>query len=180
MPGAECLLWWAARGSISGRCAERSSMARGRAQASERVSRRRGRGGGGAGGAPPPPPAGLRGERTALYRRITDRVDRMGASGLVEEVDRLLKAGYPPHLKPLRSHNYRPMVAYLLGQQGWEEAVRRTKQETRHYAKRQMTWFRSEDEITWFDVTDNDPDRITELLIEHIQRRRARHGTAND
>jgi len=123
---------------------------------------------------------GLRRERTALYHRINDRVDRMGASGLVEEVDRLLKAGYPPHLKPLRSHNYRHMVAYLLGQQGWEEAVRRTKQETRHYAKRQMTWFRSEDEITWFDVTDNDPDRITELLIEHIQRRRARHGTAND
>lgn len=123
---------------------------------------------------------GLRRERAALYHRINDRVDRMGASGLVEEVDRLLKAGYPPHLKPLRSHNYRHMVAYLLGQQGWEEAVRRTKQETRHYAKRQMTWFRSEDEITWFDVTDDDPDRITELLIEHIQRRRERHGTAND
>ncbi|MGH7351907.1 MAG: tRNA (adenosine(37)-N6)-dimethylallyltransferase MiaA [Candidatus Methylomirabilales bacterium] len=123
---------------------------------------------------------GLRRERTALYHRINDRVDRMGASGLVEEVDRLLKAGYPPHLKPLRSHNYRHMVAYLLGQQGWEEAVRRTKQETRHYAKRQMTWFRHEDEITWFDVTDNDPDRITELLIEHIQRQRARYGTAND
>jgi len=123
---------------------------------------------------------GLRRERTALYRRINDRVDRMGASGLVEEVDRLLKAGYPPHLKPLRSHNYRHIVAYLLGQQGLEEAVRRTKQETRHYAKRQMTWFRSEDEIAWFDVMDNDPDRITELLIEHIQRRRERYGTAED
>ena len=120
---------------------------------------------------------GLRRERTVLYRRINDRVDRMGASGLVEEVDRLLKAGHPPHLKPLRSHNYRHIVAYLLGQQGWEEAVRRTQQETRHYAKRQMTWFRSENEITWFDPTDSEPDRITALLIEHIQRRRERHGT---
>jgi tRNA dimethylallyltransferase len=120
---------------------------------------------------------GLRRERAVLYRRINDRVDRMGASGLVEEVDRLLKAGHPPQLKPLRSHNYRHIVGYLLGQQDWEEAVRRTKQETRHYAKRQMTWFRSESEITWFDLTDSDPDRITALLIEHIQPWREAHGT---
>jgi tRNA dimethylallyltransferase len=126
------------------------------------------------------PPAllvGLRRQRTDLYRRINDRVDRMGASGLVEEVDRLLKAGHPPHLKPLRSHNYRHIVAYLCGQRGWEEAMRRTKQETRHYAKRQMTWFRSERAITWFDLTESEPDRITALVIDHIRRRRERNGT---
>ncbi|MCI0483559.1 MAG: tRNA (adenosine(37)-N6)-dimethylallyltransferase MiaA [candidate division NC10 bacterium] len=123
---------------------------------------------------------GLRRERTALYNRINDRVDRMVASGLVEEVDRLLKAGHPPHLKPLRSHNYRHIIAYLLGDEDLDEAVRRTKQETRHYAKRQMTWFRSENEITWFDVTDGDSDRTAALLIEHIQRRRERYGTGED
>jgi tRNA dimethylallyltransferase len=123
---------------------------------------------------------GLRRERTELYRRIDDRVDRMSASGLVEEVDRLLKAGHPPNLKPLRSHNYRHIVGYLLGRQGWEEAVGRTKQETRHYAKRQMTWFRSEGEITWFDLTDSEPERMTALVIEHIQRRRERYGRAQD
>ncbi len=123
---------------------------------------------------------GLRRERTALYNRINDRVDRMVASGLVEEVDRLLKAGHPSHLKPLRSHNYRHIIAYLLGHEDLDEAVRRTKQETRHYAKRQMTWFRSENEITWFDVTDGDSDRTAALLIEHIQRRRERHGTIED
>jgi tRNA dimethylallyltransferase len=127
---------------------------------------------------PPTLLVGLRRERAVLYRRINDRVDRMGASGLVDEVDRLLKAGHPPNLKPFRSHNYRHIVGYLLGQQDWEEAVRRTKQETRHYAKRQMTWFRSEREITWFDLTDSEPDRITTLLIEHIQRRREEYGTA--
>jgi tRNA dimethylallyltransferase len=104
----------------------------------------------------------------------------MVALGLVEEVDRLLKAGHPPNLKPLRSHNYRHIIAYLLGQHGLEEAVRRTKQETRHYAKRQMTWFRSKNEITWFDVTDSDSARTTTLLIEHIQRRREQHGTSQD
>jgi tRNA dimethylallyltransferase len=123
---------------------------------------------------------GLRRERTALYDRINDRVDQMVALGLVEEVDRLLKAGHPPNLKPLRSHNYRHIIAYLLGQHGLEEAVRRTKQETRHYAKRQMTWFRSKNEITWFDVTDSDSARTTTLLIEHIQRRREQHGTSQD
>ncbi|MEE9154716.1 MAG: tRNA (adenosine(37)-N6)-dimethylallyltransferase MiaA [candidate division NC10 bacterium] len=121
---------------------------------------------------------GLRRERTELYRRINDRVDRMFASGLVEEVKQLLEEGYPSDLKPFRSHNYRHIAALLLGQEDLEDSVQRTKQETRHYAKRQMTWFRREKEITWFDLTDAESRRTTETLIERIQRLRGRYGTA--
>lgn len=127
------------------------------------------------------PPAlflGLRRERTALYRRINERVDRMIECGLVEEVERLLQAGYPPHLKPFRSHNYRHIVAFLLGQEKFEEAVRRTKQETRHYAKRQMTWFRREKEITWFDLTEGTSRRFTETMVGQIRGLQERYGTA--
>lgn len=121
---------------------------------------------------------GLRRERTALYRRINDRVDRMIESGLVEEVERLLQSGYPSHLKPFRSHNYRHIVAFLLGQEKFEEAVRRTKQETRHYAKRQMTWFRREKEITWFDLTEGTSGRFTETMVGQIRGLQERYGTA--
>lgn len=127
------------------------------------------------------PPAlflGLRRERTALYRRINDRVDRMIESGLVEEVERLLQAGYPSDLKPFRSHNYRHIVAFLLGQEKFEEAVRRTKQETRQYAKRQMTWFRREKEVTWFDLTEGPSRRFTETMVGQIRGLQERYGTA--
>jgi tRNA dimethylallyltransferase len=121
---------------------------------------------------------GLRRDRTVLYQRINDRVDRMVMSGLVEEVEQLLEAGYPSTLKPLRSHNYRHVVAFLLGGRSIEGAVTRTKQETRHYAKRQMTWFRQEKDIVWFDLTDPESERVTATLIERIQGAREHHGTA--
>lgn len=121
---------------------------------------------------------GLRRDRTVLYRRINDRVDRMLSSGLVAEVERLLEAGYPSTLKPFRSHNYRHIVAFLLGREDLEEAVRRTKQDTRRYAKRQMTWFRREKDMTWFDLTNAESERITETLIGHIQGIRERYGAA--
>lgn len=121
---------------------------------------------------------GLRRDRTTLYQRINERVDRMVMSGLVAEVEQLLAAGYPSSLKPFRSHNYRHITTFLLGAGNLEEAVERTKQETRHYAKRQMTWFRREKGIQWFDLTDPEFERITASLIEQIQGARERYGTA--
>lgn len=121
---------------------------------------------------------GLRRDRSVLYKRIDDRVDRMMTSGLVAEVEQLLEAGYPSSLKPFRSHNYRHIVAFLLGREDLEGAVRRTKQETRHYAKRQMTWFRREKDISWFDLTDAESGRITQALIARIAEVRESYGTA--
>jgi len=127
------------------------------------------------------PPAlmlGVYRARTDLYRRINDRVDRMLTSGLLREVKTLLDAGYAPNVKPFGSHNYRHIVAFLLGQAGLEEASRRTKQETRHYAKRQMTWFRRETGIQWVDLNHTDGGTATEILVQHIQTARERYGSA--
>ena len=120
---------------------------------------------------------GFQRERSDLYRRINDRVDRMVESGLVDEVRQLLEGGYPHDLKPFRSHNYRHIVAFLLGRENLEEAVSRTMKETRHYAKRQMTWFRREEGITWLDLTESESG-ITGALIQRIQRVRERYGAA--
>lgn len=121
---------------------------------------------------------GLHRERAELYQRINDRVDRMIESGLIAEVQKLLEAGYSPNIKPFRSHNYRHIVAFLLGEKSLEEATKRTKQETRHYAKRQMTWFRRERDITWFDLTRGESSTVQEVLIQHIQRAREGYGAS--
>lgn len=121
---------------------------------------------------------GLCRERTELYRRINDRVDRMVKCGLIAEVKTLLEAGYAPNIKPFHSHNYRHMVAFLLGEVSLAEAIGRTKQETRQYAKRQMTWFRREADIVWVDLTHTECSTVQEILIEHIHLAREKHGAA--
>lgn len=88
--------------------------------------------------------------RDDLYRLIDRRVESMIDSGLVEEVEGLLARGYSPALKPMQSLGYRHMVNYLEGKWRLEEAVELMKRDTRHYAKRQLTWFRRDGEIKWF------------------------------
>ncbi len=97
---------------------------------------------------------GLSIPREVLYRRLDQRVDRMLAAGLLEEIKALLARGYDPNLKPLRAIGYRHLIAYLQGEVDWEEAVRLMKRDTRHYAKRQLTWFRADPEIKWFHPQD--------------------------
>ncbi len=85
---------------------------------------------------------GLRLERDELYRRIDDRVDRMFERGLVEEVRGLLERGVPETAPPFRALGYSHVLRHLRGEIGRDEAAALTKADTRHYAKRQMTWFR--------------------------------------
>lgn len=94
---------------------------------------------------------GIAVEREILYRRVEERVDRMIADGFVEEVRGLLAAGYSPSLKSMGSIGYREICSHLAGEYPLEEAVRRIKQSTRQYAKRQMTWFRRDPEIIWVE-----------------------------
>jgi len=96
--------------------------------------------------------------RPELHARINQRVDLMLAAGWLEEVRGLLTR-YGPDLKPLRSLGYRHLVAYLQGKAGWEETVSHIKRDTRHYAKRQLTWFRADPEIRWFQ-----PHQMTEII----------------
>lgn len=93
----------------------------------------------------------IRVERLELYRRIDLRVEKMLDDGLVEEVRSLLAAGYGRELKAMRSIGYKEVTAYLAGEMTLDEAVTLIKRDTRHYAKRQMTWFGKENDIYWLE-----------------------------
>ncbi len=97
---------------------------------------------------------GLRLERQALCRRIEDRVDRMFERGLVDEVRRLLQSGLGESAPPFRALGYRHVLAHLQGRLTLEQARTLTKQDTRRYAKRQMTWFRKMEGVAWFSAAD--------------------------
>lgn len=97
---------------------------------------------------------GLKLERKELYRRIEARVERMFALGLVEEVRNLLARGVPETATPFKGLGYRQVLQYLRREITLEEAIEKTKLETRHFAKRQLTWFRKSPGITWFEAQD--------------------------
>ncbi len=92
---------------------------------------------------------GLTIDRERLYARINQRVDAMIAEGLLSEVQSLLEQGYGADLKSMQSIGYRHMCEYLAGQTSWDVTVERLKRDTRRYAKRQFTWFKSDPDITW-------------------------------
>ena len=92
---------------------------------------------------------GCRWERAALYARINARVERMLAAGWVDEVRGLLAAGYDPQLKPLRSSGYREIAALLQGGRGPQRLAEDIATRTRHYAKRQLTWFNKHPNVHW-------------------------------
>jgi len=96
---------------------------------------------------------GINMPRELLYARIEKRVDKMMEEGLLEETEALVKAGYDPALPALQGLGYKQLIAYFRGEYSLEEAVERIKQETRHFAKRQITWFKRDTRIRWFDVS---------------------------
>lgn len=105
-------------------------------------------------------------ERGELYKRINRRVDSMLESGLKGEVERLLAMGYAGELKSMQSLGYRQMSAHLAGAISIEEAACQIKRETRHYAKRQITWFRGDHEFRSFDA--DDIDGISRYVMQEI------------
>lgn len=101
--------------------------------------------------------------RARLYQRIEQRVDVMLANGLIAEVESLLAAGYARGTAALRSFGYRELIAYLDGECTYVEAISQLKQNTRRFAKRQLTWFRRDTRIEWIDRNAT-PDIVTFLL----------------
>ena len=93
---------------------------------------------------------GLNRERQELYDLINQRCDEMIAGGLVDEVKGLVEKGYSLDLPALQSVGYRQIGLYLRGELSLEQAVILIKRDTRHLAKRQLTWFRADKEIGWF------------------------------
>ncbi len=89
--------------------------------------------------------------RNELYSRINARTEQHFANGLVEEVRRLLNEGVPASSNALGAHGYRRVVEYLSGKRELDSAIEQTKLDVRHYAKRQLTWFRHESSVEWLD-----------------------------
>lgn len=111
---------------------------------------------------------GMLWERDELYERINIRVDRMIERGLIEEVQALRNRGYSPENNALNTVGYKEVFAYLEGKISKDEAVRLIKRNTRHYAKRQMTWFRADDRIVWIPVQNRSQNEIAEYIIKTI------------
>ncbi len=106
---------------------------------------------------------GIHVKRDELYRRIDCRVDRMMADGLVEEVMGLLSSGYSFDLKAMKSIGYSEICSFIKGEFPIEEAVRLIKRNTRHYAKRQETWFKRDPEISWVEY----PETFA-IILNHV------------
>jgi tRNA dimethylallyltransferase len=95
---------------------------------------------------------GLDMDRKKLYERIEERVDRMLKSGLIEEVKGLIGEGYDKKLTSMQAIGYKEVAEHLHGKYTYDELVNILKQNTRNFAKRQMTWFRRFRQVNWFDV----------------------------
>lgn len=109
---------------------------------------------------------GLNWDRKILYQNINERVDWMIENGLTEEVKNILSIGYDKNLNSLNTVGYKEIFKYLDGEISLEKAIELIKRNTRHYAKRQMTWFRRDKRIHWLDINEkNDLDKTVEQIL---------------
>ena len=105
-------------------------------------------------------------DRQKLYERIDRRVDLMMEQGLLDEVTRLRDIGIARDSTAMQGIGYKQIYSYLEGDWSLEEAVRLIKRDTRHFAKRQLTWFRREKDVIWVDIDQYD---TKEALYDHLQ-----------
>ena len=109
----------------------------------------------------------LNAPRPLLYERIDTRVDEMLKNGLAEEVKKLREMGCHRGMVSMQGLGYKEILDWMDGNYSYEEAVRVLKRDTRHFAKRQLTWFRREGEVTWVDKDnfDYDDSRILSYML---------------
>lgn len=112
----------------------------------------------------------LNDERAHLYHNINLRVDEMIQHGLVAEVEKLVALGCHKELVSMQGLGYKEILAYLDGEATLEQAIEILKRNTRHFAKRQLTWFRREQDVIWVDKSqfEYDDDRILQYMLETI------------
>ena len=111
-------------------------------------------------------------ERERLYRRIEQRVDQMLEAGLIEEVRRLKEMGCTRTMVAMQGLGYKEILDYLDGRCTLDEAVYVLKRDTRHFAKRQLTWFRRERDVRWIKLEDYefDKSRILEGILNNMEK----------
>ena len=112
----------------------------------------------------------LNDHRNLLYERIDQRVDEMVIHGLIEEVQSLKNMGYDRSYVSMQALGYKEIFSYLEGEITLEEAVYIIKRDTRHFAKRQITWFKREKEVIWINKPDfnYDNNKILDYMYQHI------------
>lgn len=111
--------------------------------------------------------------RAHLYERINRRVDQMISEGLVEEVKALKERGLTREMVSMQGLGYKEMLAFLEGEYSLDEAIRLIKRDTRHFAKRQITWFKREREVVWIEKQDYhyDEDKILEQMLKELKKK---------
>ncbi|MGN0338796.1 MAG: tRNA (adenosine(37)-N6)-dimethylallyltransferase MiaA [Lachnospiraceae bacterium] len=112
-------------------------------------------------------------KRERLYARIDARVDAMMDQGLLEEVRALKEMGYTRDMVSMQGLGYKELLAYLEGECSLDEAVYIIKRDTRHFAKRQLTWFKRERDVIWVDKSafDYDDEKILKYMLDEIEKR---------
>jgi tRNA dimethylallyltransferase len=108
---------------------------------------------------------GLNRDRDALYRRIEERIDWQLAHGLIEETQQLLAQGSQRNSAAMKGLGYRQVAGHLAGEYDVAEMVRRFKRDTRHFSKRQMTWFRKEPGIQWLTIEESESVQHTAARV---------------
>ncbi len=112
---------------------------------------------------------GIEWPREILYDNINNRVVTMISNGLVDEVKSILNAGYNSNLNSLNTVGYKEIIAYLNNEISLDRAVELIKRNTRHYAKRQLTWFRKDNRIHWIKIQSGEQlKEIPDYIINHI------------
>lgn len=120
---------------------------------------------------------GLTMPRELLYERIEQRVDTMLTLGLYEEVKSLFEKGYDRSLPALQGLGYKQLLNHFYGDCTLEEAIAAIKLETRHFAKRQMTWFKRDSRIQWLDVTAYaSAEALAQEIVKLIKQGRGNHA----
>jgi tRNA dimethylallyltransferase len=122
---------------------------------------------------------GLEMSRDLLYNRINHRVDDMLNQGLIEEVEQLLKSGYGEDLVSMKGIGYKEMIQHLKHEITYETAVQLIKRNTRRFAKRQFTWFKSDQRIHWVTVDPSNLDRTYSIIKNHLTERGVPDETNN-
>jgi len=110
----------------------------------------------------------LKWDRERLYDRINRRSSEMTEKGLIEETEALLKRGYSPELKPMKSLGYRHAVKYLMGEWDRDKTIATLQRDTRRYAKRQLTWFRGDSEFYW--LRPEEEEKIVALIKDFLKK----------
>lgn len=113
----------------------------------------------------------LNDDREILYERINRRIDLMLEHGLVKEVEKLQEMGYDKTYVSMQGLGYKEILDYLNGSISLEEAVYILKRDTRHFAKRQLTWFRREKEVEWMNYQDyqSDKEKMLAAMLEQLR-----------